>query len=494
MSPGTMASRPRPTGRIDLAKPLTEVALDIFTTALEECNVPAAFDRHLHFEDHKLLLHPSPLLKPDVFDLDKFKKIFVIAFGKAALAMTDALLQRLPQKLNVHGVCSAPQIPKEHTRQIRYFAGGHPLPNKDSFAAARATLGLLKTARKDSFVFFLISGGGSAMHELPLNRNISLEDTIGFHEALVVEGAAITEINTVRKYFSAVKGGRLALAASLAEKLSLLLADVPLKDRVAVASSPTLPDESTPAECAEILSRYRLLEMFPFKVREYFAMLGMDAASGRLPAKEESSATILHPGLKGRLSLSKKLETEPSVAFKNSQFDTLLSNHDFVNAARERAEALGFKVVVDNSCDDWDYAQAARYLLERFHALRSEHPRLCLLSSGEVTVRLGRNHGCGGRNQHFALTTALDLADFAGEELAVLSAGSDGIDGDSPAAGATVDTTTIARARSYHFHPEETLARFDSCTLFTALGDSIVIGPTGNNLRDLRVMLAVRED
>ncbi len=477
-----------------MAKPLPEVALDIFTTALEECNVPAAFDRHLHFEEHKLVLHPSPVLKPDIVDLEKFKKILVIAFGKAALTMTDALLERLPQKLNVHGVCSAPKLPKEHTRQIRYFAGGHPLPNKDSFAAARATLSLLKTAREDTFIFFLISGGGSAMHELPLNKHISLEDTIGFHEALVASGATITEINTVRKYFSAVKGGRLALASPMAEKLTLLLADVPLKDRVAVASSPTLPDESTPAECAEILARYRLLEMFPFKVREYFAMLGMDSTTSKAPLKEARSTQASNTGLKARLSLGKKkTASDSAAAFGRSHFDTLLSNHDFVNAAHERAEALGFKVVVDNSCDDWDYAKAARYLLDRFHALRREHPRLCLLSSGEVTVRLGPDHGCGGRNQQLVLTAALDLAEYEGENLALLSAGSDGIDGDSPAAGAIADPTTIARARSYHFDPEETLARFDSCSLFTALGDTIVTGPTGNNLRDLRVLLAVRE-
>ena len=332
------------------------------------------------------------------------------------------------------------------------------------------------------------------MHELPLNKHISLEDTIGFHEALVASGATITEINTVRKYFSAVKGGRLALAAPMAEKLTLLLADVPLKDRVAVASSPTLPDESTPAECAEILARYRLLEMFPFKVREYFAMLGMDSATSKPPLKEPRTAQASNSGLKARLSLGKK-KTAPdsAAAFGRSHFDTLLSNHDFVNAAHERAEALGFKVVVDNSCDDWDYAKAARYLLDRFHALRREHPRLCLLSSGEVTVRLGPDHGCGGRNQQLVLTAALDLAEYEGENLALLSAGSDGIDGDSPAAGAIADPTTIARARSYHFNPEETLTKFDSCSLFTALGDTIVTGPTGNNLRDLRVLLAVRE-
>jgi len=339
------------------------------------------------------------------------------------------------------------------------------------------------------------------MHELPLNKHLSLEDTIGFHEALIASGATITEINTVRKYFSAVKGGRLALAAPEAEKLTLLLADVPLKDRTAVASSPTLPDESTPEECREILARYRLLEKFPFKVREYFTMIGLDAPADKagnpaqLGKKLDAKVTIAPPAAKRGLHLpgKKHVQINPADAFGRSRFDTLLSNHDFVNAARERAEALGFAVVVDNSCDDWDYAEAARYLLERFHALRREHPRLCLLSSGEVTVRLGPNPGCGGRNQQFTLAAALDLAEYPDEELAVLSAGSDGIDGDSPAAGAIADTTTIARARSYHFDPEQTLAEFDTCTLFTALGDSIVIGPTGNNLRDLRVLLTTRE-
>jgi hydroxypyruvate reductase len=467
---------------------LQDTALDIFTTALEDCNIAAAFDRNLHFEENTLLLHPTSPPRPDAIDLSRYKKVFVIAFGKAALTMTDALLERLPQKLNIHGVCSAPSIPKEHTRQIRYFAGGHPLPNKESFAAAKATRKLLKSARKDTFIFFLISGGGSAMHELPLDKRISLEDTIAFHESLVASGATITEVNTVRKYFSAVKGGRLALAAPEAKKLTLLLADVPLKDRAAVASSPTIQDESTLDECREILARHKLLERFPFAVREHFRSLGLEtSASLPSPQKPDTSKSAL----KKLHRLNKEDDADPALAFANSRFETLLSNHDFVNAACRRAAALGFDVVVDNSCDDWDYAKAADYLLERFHALRAEHPRLCLLSSGEVTVALGPDPGCGGRNQQLALTAALDLAKHPDENLVFLSAGSDGIDGDSPAAGALADPTTIPRARSYHFNPEKTLAEFDTCTLFTALGDSIVTGPTGNNLRDLRILLAV---
>jgi glycerate 2-kinase len=448
---------------------LHSAAQDMFLHALEACDVGKTFDRHLHFDGTTLIRHPSAALKPISIPLDRYKKIFVISFGKAAMTMLDALLERLPKKIQLRGVCSAPQPPKKRNWRIRYFTGGHPLPNEDSFAAAEAVLKLLKRAHKDTFVFFLISGGGSAMLELPRNQKISLDDTIAFHETLVASGATITEINTVRKYFSAVKGGRLALAAPEAEKLSLLLADVPLKDLGSVASSPTLPDQSTLQQCREILVRYHLLEKFPSDVRAYFESLSSDVTSEMHGANADE-------------------------AFKHTQFDTLLSNHDFVNAARDRAQELGFRVVIDNTCDDWDYADASRYLLKRFHDLRAQHPHLCLLSSGEVTVQLGPQPGCGGRNQQLALASAFDLAKYEGQPLVLLSAGSDGIDGNSPVAGAIADTTTIARAREYHFDPEASLARFDTCPLFSALGDTIITGPTGNNLRDLRILLASREN
>ena len=446
---------------------LHSIAQDIFLQALDACDIGKAFDRHLHFEDTSLIRHPSTAMKPVSVPLGSYKKVFIISFGKAAMTMLNALLERLPKKIHVRGVCSAPETPKKRNWRIRYFTGGHPLPNEESFEAAEAALKLLRRAKKDTFIFFLISGGGSAMLELPRNPKISLEDTIAFHETLIASGATITEINTVRKYFSAVKGGRLALASPEAEKLSLVLADVPLKDLGAVASSPTLPDQSTFEECRAVLKRYRLLEKFPAAVREYFESLPPEAAVETHNANAEK-------------------------AFAHTQFDTLLSNHDFVNAARDRAQQLGFRVVIDNTCDDWDYADASRYLLKRFHELRAEHPRLCLLSSGEVTVELGAQPGCGGRNQQFALASAFDLAKYEGQPLVVLSAGSDGIDGNSPAAGSIADTTTIARARAYHFDPESSLARFNTCPLFSALGDTIITGPTGNNLRDLRILLATR--
>ncbi|MBV8114920.1 MAG: DUF4147 domain-containing protein [Silvibacterium sp.] len=435
----------------------------IFDYALKACDIPKAFDKHLRFEGKTLYLQASPLLKPTIISLGGYKRVLVISFGKAGLTMLEALLDRLPEKMHARGVCSAPVAPKKRRWRFKYFEGGHPLPNEDSLDAAREALKMLRRARKQTFVFFLISGGGSAMLELPLDEKISLDDTIAFHETLVSSGATITEINTVRKYFSAVKGGRLAMAAPEAAKLSLLLADVPLKDLGAVASSPTLPDRSTPQQCVEILKRFELLEKFPQSVREFFERLHLESASP-LP--------------------------QDGITFEHARFDTLLSNHDFMNAARDHAHSLGYKVIIDNSCDDWDYRDASQYLLKRFHELRQEFPRLCLLSSGEVTVKIDGPRGCGGRNQQFALYSALDLAQHANDPMVVLSAGSDGADGNSPAAGAIADPTTIQRAEAFHFEPEETLYSFDTCPLFTALGDTVVTGPTGNNLRDLRILLS----
>ena len=442
--------------------PLRADALNIFTQALAGCNIEDAFARHLSFEGALMSRHRSPVLPPLEESLQGIRKAQIIAFGKAAEPMLDALLARLPAKLRVDGICSSPELPRRRHKHIRYFTGSHPLPNEESFAAAQAALDLLRRAEHDTYVFFLISGGGSSLFELPKDRTIPLEDVRAFYETLVLSGAGIAEINIVRKFFSAVKGGRLAEAAPRARKLTLLLADVPMKDLGVVASSPTLPDRSSWAECEAMLDHWKLLPRFPATVRAYFEALR------RQPPARPATAN----------------------APEHTEVDVLLSNHDLVSAARHSARALGYKVVIDNTCDNWPYDQASVYLLERFAALRAEWGRVCLLSSGEVTVALepGRP-GCGGRNQHFALDAALRV-DGLDAKVVILSAGSDGADGNSAAAGAVADPTTACRARRFAFHPEQSLARFDSCPLFTALGDAVITGPTGNNLRDLRILLA----
>jgi hydroxypyruvate reductase len=416
----------------------------------------------------------------------------VIALGKAAGPMLEILLERMKRRKGLRGICASNQLPTKRNWRFRYFESGHPLPNEDSFAAARAALALLRKARKDTIVFFLISGGGSALFELPLDPHITLEETIEFNQLLLASGAPINEINTLRKHFSAVKGGRLAMAAPEATKVSLLLPDVPLRTLDALSSGPTSPDHSTVADVRELLAKYDLAEKLPPSIRSFFEREDLPES----PGNKSWGITFLPHKMpwaddaRPRAMTSADSMSEENEAFRDSVFEILLSSHDLVESARTLARNAGYHVVVDNTCDDWDYADAARYLLERFHTYRTQHARLCLISVGEVTVILNRTPGAGGRNQQFALLCALDLAKHPGERLTVLSAGSDGIDGNTQSAGAIADPTTVARARAFGFDPEQSLAEFNACPLFTAIGDSVVTGPTGHNLRDLRLLIS----
>jgi glycerate 2-kinase len=467
---------------------LHTTSTEIFTGALKACNIASAFDRRLRFEGntlHRLMPDGSG---PATIDLSAFKRIFVVSLGKAAGPMLDTLLDRMKRRKGLRGICCSNQLPPKRNWRFRYFEGGHPLPNEDSFAAARAALALLRKAKKDTLVFFLISGGGSALFDLPIDPHITLDETIAFHQLLLASGAPINEINTLRKHFSAVKGGRLAIAAPEATKVSLLLPDVPLRALDALSSGPTSPDHSTVAEVRELLAKYDLSPKLPPPIRIFFERTDLPESPGNKTWHPSFLPRL--PWADARRVTSAANMTGEDAAFRDSVFEILLSSHDLVENARSLARNAGYHVVVDNSCDDWDYADAARYLLERFHALRSKHDRFCLISVGEVTVTLNRTPGAGGRNQQFGLACALELANHPGERLTVLSAGSDGIDGNTQSAGAIADPTTVQRARTFGYDPAQSLAAFNACPLFTALGDSVVTGPTGQNLRDLRLLIS----
>jgi glycerate 2-kinase len=273
----------------------------------------------------------------------------------------------------------------------------------------------------------------------------------------VHSGGTIAEINAVRKHLSAVKGGRLALAAYPAQQVSLLVSDVPDTALDALASGPTMPDSTTVEDCRAIAKRYGMLEQFPASVRELFERHALEET----PKSDDP-------------------------AFVRSRWWPILSNEAVVKIAAREATRLSFTVEVDNTCDDWDYAKACEYLLGRARDLRAKTGRVCLISGGEVTVRV-TNGGTGGRNQQFALACAEKIA---GENITVLSAGTDGIDGNSLAAGAVADGTTVERAKARGLDVSAALRRFDGYPFFNALGDALVTGPSGNNLRDLRIVLA----
>jgi glycerate 2-kinase len=241
----------------------------------------------------------------------------------------------------------------------------------------------------------------------------------------------------------------------------------------------------------EILEKYDLSQKLPASVRAFFAQADLPESPGNKGWRPPFLPKLVRgDGSQPRRMTSAATMTGEDEAFRDSVYEILLSSHDLVENARLLAQKSGFFVAVDNSCDDWDYADAARYLLERFHDLRQHHRRFCLISGGEVTVTMDRPPGAGGRNQQLALACALELARHPGEKLTVFSAGSDGIDGNTQNAGAVADPTTVARARAFGFDPEESLRNFNACPLFTALGDSVVTGPTEHNLRDLRLLIS----
>lgn len=439
------------------------LARQIFLSALAESSVEKAFEKHV--EVSRRLLRVCE----DLYDLSSFARIFVVAMGKAAYPMARALKGQLGAMAS--GILVSPaDSPSEQRPMLegfRHFAGGHPLPNAESVRAAGAILSSLGSVAGPgpALVIYLISGGASSMVEKPLDDEIVLDDLVATYRALVNSGAPITEINAIRKHLSAVKGGRMALEANSAagvenvRQVSILVSDVPEAALDALASGPTMPDSTTTAQCYEIGQKRGLLEVFPPSVRELFE--------------------------------KKLLEETPKYedgVFHNSRWWPILSSAVLQKAAAAQAAQAGFAVEIDNTCDDWEYDRAADYLLGRLCKLRQGAGRVCLISGGEVAVRVPPNAGgVGGRNQQFALDCASKIA---GENVTVLSAGSDGVDGVSPAAGAVVDGTTIARAQSQGLSADAALASFNAYPFFEALADAIITGPTGNNVRDLRILLA----
>jgi hydroxypyruvate reductase len=442
---------------------MREIARHVFDHALRESSVRSAFAGNVSCERGVLRICE------DLYDLNAYNRVFVISLGKAAHTMLTALHEQTGERFE--GIVASPVAPEFQFRGFRYFHGGHPLPNADSIRAAEAMLKSVDKLMESCLAIFLISGGGSACAEKPMDGEISLEDLVRAYRALVHAGAPIGEINAIRKHLSAIKGGRLAQAAFPARQVSILISDVPDDTPDALASGPTMPDSTTVEDCYGIADKYRLIP--PSKKCE----VG--------PSQDQAGFPRSVAELFERHGLEETPKSDDP-AFIHSRWWTVLSNSGMLNAAKAEAERQGFLVQIDNSCDDWDYARAADHLLAQLRELRKKNEPICLLSGGEVTVHV-ENGGLGGRNQQFALYCADKIA---GQTICVLSAGSDGVDGNSYAAGAIVDGTTAQRAKARGLDVESYLHGFNAYPLFEALGDSISTGPTGNNLRDLRILLA----
>jgi hydroxypyruvate reductase len=446
-------------------------ARDIFDETLFAADAGTAVRRAVHLEGSQLTVQDATL------DLGN-RCIYSIAIGKAALPMALALEEVIGERFTrglIVGLAPTPpagSMPEACVPPSRWqwCEGGHPLPTKTSLVAAKEAFALLDRGNKErALLIFLISGGGSAMLEWPIHARITLADLRMANKVLINCGASIVEINSVRRAFSAVKGGRLAERASNCDQITLIVSDVPSGQEQNVASGPTLAPLRDSPDPREVLTRYHLRAELPEAI--------LRAIEGEPPARFASD----------------------DYARMMRKHFVLLDNDKSLAAAAKAARQRGFVTEISRDINDqWIEEGCAAILkrLEAFHNGGVHHPSpnsICLVSGGEFSCPVNGN-GIGGRNQETALRLTLESENLARQSTSstfvALCTGTDGIDGNSPAAGAIVDSTTIQRARAIGLDPEDFLARSDAYSFFVALGDAVTTGVTGTNVRDIRILLA----
>ena len=431
-------------------------AVAIFEKGVEAVAPDAAVRRYCRRDDNLLTIGRQS------FPLDLYRQVFVVGAGKATAPMAAALEDLLGDHLT-GGIIT---VKYEHTAKlskIETVEAGHPVPDANGELGSQKILDVANSAGEKDLLICLISGGGSAL--LPRTvAGVSLADKQDTTRILLACGATIHEINTLRKHLSVIKGGQLAAAAAPATVVSLILSDVVGDDLDAIASGPTVADNSTFADCLHILARYGIADQLPKPVYDYL----VKGSNGQVPETPKANDPV----------------------FEKTSHLVIGSNIEALLAAEKEAARRGYTTQVLSSMMEGETADVARvHTAIAREIMKSGHPvppPACILSGGETTVTL-KGKGLGGRNQQYALCAA---ADIAGDHTAVmLSGGTDGNDGPTDAAGAIVDNTTMARAAAAKVSLAEHLANNDAYHFFQALGDLLITGPTNTNVMDLRIIL-----
>ena len=391
-------------------------------------------------------------------DFSRYRHIYVVGAGKAGAAMARATERALGRRI-ARGLLNVKYGHVAPLRRIELNECGHPVPDQRGVDGARRIAEIAAGAGPDDLVLCLISGGASALLPLPADP-VTLDEKQEVTKLLLACGASIHEINAVRKHISRIKGGQLARLAWPARVLSLLLSDVIGDDLDVIGSGPTAPDASTFALARAILEKYGIFQRVPASIRERMA----SGVRGEIPETPKQRERI----------------------FTRVRNVVIGSNRLAVDAAAARARELGFRTMVLSTFVEGETREIARMhaaiAKEIVHTGRPLKPPACVITGGETTVTL-RGDGLGGRNQEFVLSAAIDIAGLA--NVVVFSAGTDGSDGPTDAAGAIADGRTLARDP----RAPEFLARNDSYHYFEGLRDLIVTGPTNTNVMDVRLIL-----
>jgi glycerate 2-kinase len=416
-------------------------ALSIFKASLAAADPGDAVARQLDKEDY-----------------DGYHNIYVVGAGKAGASMAKAAERVLGRRI-AHGLINVKDGHVAKLRRIELNECGHPVPDERGVAGAARIAAMVERAGPDDLVICLVSGGASALLPLPA-APITLAEKQATTRLLLACGANIHEINAIRKHISRIKGGQLARLAGRAAVRSLLLSDVIGDNLDVIGSGPTAPDASTFAQVAETFAKYGIAAQVPASVRQ------------RIEA-----------GVRGEIEETPK-PGDP--LFRRVRNVVVGSNRLALDAAAAKARELGYRVLVLSSQIEGEtrevarmHAAIAREIVQFGRPLRAP---ACIVTGGETTVTL-KGQGLGGRNQEFVLAAAIDLAGVPAT--VVFSAGTDGSDGPTDAAGAIADGATLARRPG----AAQFLANNDSYHYFEALGDLVKTGPTNTNVMDVRLLL-----
>jgi glycerate 2-kinase len=396
------------------------------------------------------------------FDLNGFKRIFLVGTGKASASMAQAIEEILGDRIS-KGVITTKYGHALPLKRIETIEAGHPVPDEKGLEGVKKIRGLLNNSGSEDLIIFLLSGGGSALLPLPV-EGVTLEEKQRITQLLLDSGADIKEINSVRKHISQIKGGWLARWAYPSTVVGFILSDVVGDPLDVIASGPTVPDTSTFDQALEVLKKYCLTDKIPPAIREHLRL-----------------------GKEGRIEETPK---PGDVIFEKVHHVLVGSNILALQAAEREASSHGLHTLILSSSVVGETREAAR-----FHsAIASEivstgnpiQKPACILSGGETTVTI-KGDGLGGRNQEFALAGALEISGI--EKVVLLSGGTDGTDGPTDASGAIADQTTVTRARSMGLDAKTYLEKNDAYPFFKMLGDLVITGPTRTNVMDVHILL-----
>ncbi len=397
----------------------------------------------------------------DSFDLRSIKNAYVIGAGKASASMAKEIEAILGNRITEGHII----IKYDHGCELKHVQlteAGHPTPDANGVKGTAEILRIAKKATADDLVLCLLSGGGSSLiADFP--DGAQLEDLIQINRLLVSCGADITEINTVRKHLSQIKGGQLAKAVHPAQMVSLILSDVIGDPLDVIASGPSVPDQSTFQDAMNVVKKYDLTSKMPPALFKYLA-----------------------DGVEGRISETPK-RSDP--IFEKTHTVVIGNNTMALQAASQKATELGFDAKIVNTALSGDSALVAKAIMNDAVTMQSRSPlakNICLLFGGETTLKVAGS-GLGGRNQHLALAAAIELENKPG--ITLLAAGTDGTDGPTDAAGAVVDSQTVPAARAKGIDARRYLKEFDSYHFFKKTSGHVITGPTLTNIMDLVVVL-----